>query len=337
MSSFSALKNASPELLNWLHEAGQTKKITHPSELIREGEIHQKLFLLLDGQLRVSSSNAKDRSDVLADLMPGSMVGEMSWLEQRPAVASINAEPGALVLEVPCQRLDRLQDSDASLAAQLQLLIAQKLAIQIQEQNAWVHPLKEMPQIGGQLRKVLVLFAGLEEQDIYRLAELGQRQYLPPGAWLLKQQGEVLALHLIMSGDAEIFLTLSGDTQVVGQSCRGEILGEMAFLLNDQRGASAGVRSKGGMDLLNLDRSLLSKELQQDANFAFRFYRGLACMLSQRSRDQLLRHQRSIVSQQVEQSESDQLEIAQLSGISRAARHFDWLCRHFQGEQQATT
>ena len=91
------------------------------------------------------------------------------------------------------------------------------------------------------------------------------------------------------------------------------------------------------MDLLNLERSLLSKELQQDANFAFRFYRGLACMLSQRSRDQLLRHQRSIVSQQVEQSESDQLEIAQLSGISRAARHFDWLCRHFQGEQQATT
>ena len=54
----------------------------------------------------------------------------------------------------------------------------------------------------------------------------------------------------VLSGEAEIVFTLGGKSEVVGTSRRGELLGEMSLLLNDQKGASAGVRSSQGMDLL---------------------------------------------------------------------------------------
>ena len=59
-------------------------------------------------------------------------------------------------------------------------------------------------------------------------------------------------------------------------------------------------------------------------------------MLSQRSRDQLIRHQRAIASQEVELDSIGRLDLEDLSSISRAARHFDWLCKHFQAGEGAS-
>jgi CRP-like cAMP-binding protein len=146
----------------------------------------------------------------------------------------------------------------------------------------------------------------------------------------MRQQDPVHCLYLIMSGEAEIRLTLSGTTRVVGSSRRGELLGEMSLLLEDQAGAAASVTSSGGMDLLAIERVRLMDALEQDPDLACRFHRGLACMLSQRSRDQLLSHRRALTSREAEANDPDRLNLDQLGRISRAARQFDWLCRHFQ-------
>ncbi len=334
MSSFSLLERASAELLNWLHETAQVQSIEKNTPLLREAEINQKVVLLLKGQLILTSTILKREVDVLGDLSIGDLVGEMSWLEQQPAFATTTAKTGAMVLEIPFKSLDSLQNSNPAIAAELNRLLAQKLALQIQEQNIWVHRLKENTLPEAPLRNVLVLFASLNEQDIQCLAELGQRQKLQPGDCLLKQGNDVDALYLVMSGDAEITFTLSGDTQLVGSACRGELLGDMAFLLEDQSGASADVRSRDGMDLLRLDRRGLRQALDQDPYLSCRFYRGLACMLSQRSRHQLLSRQVNTVSHESELFDNDRLDTIQLRGISRAARHFDWLCQHFQTGHQ---
>ena len=59
-------------------------------------------------------------------------------------------------------------------------------------------------------------------------------------------------------------------------------------------------------------------------------FSGVACMLSQRSRDQLLIPQRAASSYQAEQNTPDQLDLHQLEAISWGARPFNWLCWHFQ-------
>lgn len=143
MSSFSLLERASAELLNWLHETAQVQSIEKNTPLLREAEINQKVVLLLKGQLILTSTILKREVDVLGDLSIGDLVGEMSWLEQQPAFATTTAKTGAMVLEIPFKSLDSLQNSNPAIAAELNRLLAQKLALQIQEQNIWVHRLKE--------------------------------------------------------------------------------------------------------------------------------------------------------------------------------------------------
>ena len=336
MPSFSLFDHASPALLAWFKGAGTSRTLETGSTLIREGQASECLSVLLNGSLSVTTTNRQELQDQLATLSPGSLVGEMSWLEQRPAVASVIAREASTVLELPVRQLERFDEEAPALAAELHQLIAEKLARQIQEQNAWVHRLNNAPAPVEALRKVLVLFAQLHEQDVHRLAQLGHVQKLMPDAVLLHQGEPVHALYLVLSGEAEILLNLTGTTQMVGSSRRGELLGEMSLLLKEQDGAAASVHTAAGMDVLAIDLQHLQSALAKDPKLASRFYRGLACMLSQRSRDQLLSHQRAAASQQAELDAIDRLDLSELAAISRAARHFDWLCRHFQTGEAAS-
>ena len=337
MPPFNVFDWISQELRTWLMANGETVSLQSDQALIKEGErCPNPLLLLLSGRLIVTTSSLQHRQEQVASLTAGSMVGEMSWLEQRPAVATITTSGDCSVLQLSSQKLERLIKEEPLMAAQLFRVIAQKLAVQIQGQNAWAHRLHDAHAPVEALRKVLTLFATLQEQDVFTLARLGRVQRVLPQTVLLNQGDEVTAVYLVLSGEAEVVLTLDGRTQLVGSSRRGELLGEMSLLLSDQKGAAAEVRSSLGMDLLAIEFSDLCAELKHNPALGSRFYKGLACMLSRRSRDQLLSHQRAWLSRRAEEEAFDCLDVDQLAAITRAARHFDWLCRHFQCGEPAT-
>ena len=156
---------------------------------------------------------------------------------------------------------------------------------------------------------------------------------LSRGDILLRENDPVTALYIILSGEVDVTVSIDGNDLVIGSSRRGEVLGEMTFLLPEQNLASATIQSRSGLDLLEIDASRFMQELRSDHKFASRFYRSLACMLSQRSRDQLLSRQLAERSRLAER-EVDQLNLDQLEGATRAARHFDWLCRQVRSVQE---
>ena len=60
------------------------------------------------------------------------------------------------------------------------------------------------------------------------------------------------------------------------------------------------------------------------------------CMLSRRSRDQLLSYQRAEISQFAAHEVIGSLDVDQLGAIARASRHFDWLLQSFLRLEPAT-
>lgn len=329
MKPFDFFQHASPELLDWVHGVGDEIRIQNRSLLIREGEACDSIYILTSGSMDVDTSSQKGQSERLSRLQKGSLVGEMTWLENRPPVASVEASAGSTLTQIKHDTLNREFQISSKISSQFHRLVAEKLALQIQEQNAWIHRFSHLKNNIEPLRKVLMLFASMNEQDVHEFSNIGEKLKVPPRGTLVQQGEKLDSLYFILCGEANILVTIDGDQRTVGSSRRGELLGEMSLLLKDQQGASAQVDTPTGMELLRIDQTLLLQMLDANPAMASRFFRGMACMLSQRSRDQLFSHQLATTSQSAEQ-DIDELELAQLGGASRAGRYFDWLCRNFQ-------
>jgi bacteriocin-type transport-associated protein len=259
----------------------------------------------------------------------------MSWLEQRPAVADVVTETDSEVLYLSIDLLERMREEEPKLAAEWQQLIARKLAAQIKNQNAWIHRYEGPGDEIEPLRKVLVLFAILNDLDIDQIAKMGVLRRIPPGGILLKQAEEVSSIFLILAGEADILINIDGVNKKVGTSRRGELLGELTLLTSESQGASATVISTNGMELLEINKGDLKNALNDTPAFADRFFRSLSCMMSQRSRDQLLARQLASRSRSAEADEDDdELDLTQLGGINRAGQRFHNLCQKFQSGEE---
>jgi bacteriocin-type transport-associated protein len=154
------------------------------------------------------------------------------------------------------------------------------------------------------------------------------------GDVLIDQGQPVTSLYLVLAGQARIQVRSEGQLRVVGSSRRGELLGEMTLLNAANSGASARVSTTEGLELLALDINALLAALNDDADRATRFWRALARMLSQRSRDQLIERGLAATSRRAESVlDSGEIDVSQLSSITTAGARFDWLCRQFLNQE----
>ena len=250
--AFNFLTAASRDLQSCLANEGTVREHEQGVVLIEEGHVSDRVIIVLDGDVDINTTDHQGNSQRLAVLSAGAMVGEMSWLEKRPAVADVVTATPCKILDLNVAVLDELSQRQPTVAAEWQRLVAQKLASQIQSQNAWIHRY-EGP--GEEIEPpVLVLFAELNDQDVNTLARLGSLRRISPGDVLLHQGQEVPSMFLILAGEAEIFVEINGINKRVGSSRRGELLGELTLLDNTAQGATATVQSSGGMELLELNK-----------------------------------------------------------------------------------
>ena len=331
---FDAFVELGEELKSWLNEVGTLSRYEGGQKLILEGDINENIFLLINGSLSVNTTDQSGQERCLAELMKGAIVGEMTWLENRPAVASVSAIQPSNALKVSFHDLNALITKSPDAAAELQQILAKKLALQINSQNVWIHRFSDQDIELEPLRKVLVFFAGLDDQDVNTLANIGTLRRLKPGEVLISQGSEVTSLYLILAGQAEVFVEVNGVNKQVGTSRRGELLGELSLLLTDDQGATATVQSLEGMELMQINKDNLIDVLHDKPLLAEHFYRSLSCMLSQRSRDQLLGQRLASLSKSAESSigdDSEELDMSQLGGINQAGQRFNRLCEKFRG------
>jgi CRP-like cAMP-binding protein len=109
--------------IEWLAEHGSHQRVAKGSTLIREGEPVDSLFIVLDGCLTVTAGTLN-----VASLLAGEIIGELSFVDARPPLATVTAAEDSRVLAVSKDALNAKMLSDPPFATRFFRAIATFLA-----------------------------------------------------------------------------------------------------------------------------------------------------------------------------------------------------------------
>jgi CRP-like cAMP-binding protein len=107
--------------LDWLLYVGRKENIAAGTTLVQEGFPVDAFYILLTGELSVTIDKLGKE---IARLDSGEVVGEISFLDARPPVATVRAVRDSLVFSIPHQQLEHKLDADAAFAARFYRAIA---------------------------------------------------------------------------------------------------------------------------------------------------------------------------------------------------------------------
>jgi bacteriocin-type transport-associated protein len=312
--------------LEWLQSVGQIKQFSAGTHLIEAGQVPRLIYLCLSGCYGAGLSDG-NQFDTLLTLTAGDLLGETALLEQRPASLTVQVTESAEVLVIPRETILSQLIHNQDFAGYFYHLIAVKLSQRLRALSSIMA--KRQIKEGEPLRKVLMLFATLNDSDVSWMVANGVSKRTNLGEALIQEGQSVPAIYLLLDGTLGIYIASGGQDIEVAKRVKGDILGEMSFV--DGGNASATVRTLENAWVMALPQPLLAAKLQEDRGFASRFYRAIAQTLSTRCQDLLVRSNHSnrstesinLLSEDIEVE--DEIDFDVLEGTAIAGTRFDWL------------
>lgn len=119
---FAALGGLSPGEFRSLMKIGLWRHSEDGRTLLREGEVVEKVYYVLDGRSHVEKAG---RNLVIG---PQSFIGEVGFLRRQPASATVTVEPGACYVEWPVAALNALRMRRPLIKVALDGLLASDMA-----------------------------------------------------------------------------------------------------------------------------------------------------------------------------------------------------------------
>lgn len=99
--------------------------------LFKEGERHDILCFLAQGELAVFKEGENGESRQLTTIRTGKSVGEMSFIDNSPPSATVVSEVESILLVLTRHDMERLKDEHPRLAFTLLLKVAQLLSFRL--------------------------------------------------------------------------------------------------------------------------------------------------------------------------------------------------------------
>ncbi|MEB3293282.1 MAG: cyclic nucleotide-binding domain-containing protein [Synechococcales bacterium] len=107
--------------MDWLLYVGRKEQLPAGTKLIEEGKPIDALYIVLSGQLKVSMESLDRQIDQLGS---GEVVGEISFLDARPPLATVTALRDSLVFSIPREQLQRKLEEDGEFSTHFYRAIA---------------------------------------------------------------------------------------------------------------------------------------------------------------------------------------------------------------------
>jgi CRP-like cAMP-binding protein len=109
--------------VEWIVANGTQDRLAKNAVLIREGEPIKSLYILLDGELGVSAGDKE-----VATLFSGEIIGEISFVDARPPLATVTARRDSRVLAMSRTALQSKLEGDPRFASRFYRALATFLA-----------------------------------------------------------------------------------------------------------------------------------------------------------------------------------------------------------------
>ena len=109
------LEVLSDEDIEWLISAGEVIQICKDSILIEEGKSGDSLYIVLGGVFTVNLAILQNQS--VAHVLSGDILGEMSFVDERPPSATVQAKEDAEVFRIYSQVLSEKLENDFAFAS----------------------------------------------------------------------------------------------------------------------------------------------------------------------------------------------------------------------------
>lgn len=331
------LRELSNPDIDWLVTHGQRQQLSDSEALIEPGQLLDSLYLLLEGNLAVHSS---DGDGEVARLSRGELIGE-GWLFNTTPVVSVVTVEQALVLTIPKHELIGKLQQDVGFAAHFYRALALIMSERIRRLFEQSELLRY--QSGQMVKEALFVFGELHDSDIHWMMSAGRVEKLAAGRVLLHAGRPVDALYTVLDGQLAIATTdrpcdpLSlcfhgleqhGATQnfkPIAYISRGGLPGIISFL--DFQPLPVRIHAEDDSLLLAIPRQQVAIKLQEDLAFAARFYRVIATQMAN-----LLSAVVSVEKDPDRGSLSsaldDELDVGELQRVSEGGTKFDWMLKH---------
>lgn len=133
--------------------------------------------------------------------------------------------------------------------------------------------------------KEISLFEGLSNDMINKIFKLGKLKYYRDETMIMEEGNKGEALHILVSGRAEVWKTVKGglsrSRRLAKLEC-GSIFGEMSLF--DGAPYSATVKSTGECVALVIPGDAFKKFLKKNPDAAYKIFVSMICMMSNRLR-----------------------------------------------------
>jgi extracellular factor (EF) 3-hydroxypalmitic acid methyl ester biosynthesis protein len=110
LDSFSASE------IDWMMSNARQETLITAAVLVQEGARSNSIYFIVDGLFDVLIYDATGRAHRMAQLGPGQIVGEISWLDGQPIAATIKAAENSSVLALQASTLAQRISSDTTFA-----------------------------------------------------------------------------------------------------------------------------------------------------------------------------------------------------------------------------
>jgi len=120
--------------LSHLSDFTEVQRVPQWSVVVRQGEVGDSMFLILEGELRARVI-VSERETILATFSPGDFFGDMALFDHGPRSADVVANVDSTLLKISARSFERLAKEAPSLATPFLQATSKTLASRIRADN----------------------------------------------------------------------------------------------------------------------------------------------------------------------------------------------------------